>query len=206
MEKTLLPTVYLGNVYYYQLLTKATETAIEIHEHFVKQTYRNRCCIYGANGPLNLIIPLVRWRNNTDVKDIKIAYDAKWQQLHWRSIESAYRSSPFFEYYEDDLLPFYEHKKFDYLIDFNESIQQVIIALLQQSISTRRTQTYVGDSDDYLNYLQKFTPKKKKVHNFPTYFQVFQNKMGFIENLSVIDVLFNLGPETVGYLSHQNSK
>lgn len=199
-EKPLLPSVYLGNIRYYTLLLHYPEVNIAWHEHFVKQTYRSRCTIYGANGPLDLIIPLKKWNNNTPVKEIRISYDSPWQQLHWKSLEAAYRSSPYFEFYEDELLPFYEQQDHHSLVDFNAALQDLILRLLEIGTRTVPTNAYEPPLKKENNFLGEFSPKKAKVYNFPEYSQVFENKHGFLENLSIIDLLFNKGPEAGSYL------
>ncbi|HXC07106.1 MAG TPA: WbqC family protein, partial [Bacteroidia bacterium] len=109
--KYILPCLYLGPVQYYSKLAGGVECLIDLEEHFRKQTYRNRTVIYDANGALKLIIPLCKHPEKTPIRDIRISYDAPWQDLHWKSMESAYRSSPFFEYYEQEFIPFYIDKK-----------------------------------------------------------------------------------------------
>ena len=124
----LLPTTYLGPISYYKLLVQSPFSVIEKHEHYVKQTCRSRCYIYGANGILKLVIPVQSTGNQTAMKDVLIANDTNWQILHWRSICSAYRSSPFFEYYEDELATFFS-KPFEKLMDFNHEIQKKILEI-----------------------------------------------------------------------------
>jgi len=122
----LLPTSYLAPIGYYALLLQNPNCEIEQYEHFVKQSVRNRCDIYGANGKLTLSIPKQRKAcSRTLIKDIKIAYNHPWQKEHWKSICSAYRSSSYFEFYEDFFVPFYE-KRETFLIDFNLKLQEII--------------------------------------------------------------------------------
>ena len=111
MDTALLSTAYLPPIQYFSVLKKNKTVAIEHHEHFVKQTYRSRCHIYGANGMLKLSIPVMHSRERTIIKDIRISYNDNWQKLHWRSIESAYRCSPYFEYYESEFASYYSEKK-----------------------------------------------------------------------------------------------
>lgn len=204
--KILLPSVYLGNITYYGLL-KRGDAAIELHEHFVKQTYRNRCTVYGANGKLDLIVPVEKSKGSQRkiMKDCRISYNDNWQKIHWRSLESAYRTSPYFEYYEDDLKPFYE-KKVDFVVDWNEMLQQKMCELLQLELKWNFTEKYEENYPDTADYRNDFDPNKtlqlsthQPLASLP-YTQVFENKHGFIPDLSIADLLFNTGPEAAGYL------
>lgn len=202
-EKVLLSTSYLAPIQYYTKLLNYKQVYIEIHDHFIKQTYRNRCKIYGANGLLQLSIPVKKDQVKTKVKDILIDYDTNWQKMHWKSIESAYRSSPFFEFYEDDLKPFYT-KKYKYLFDFNADIQKVILDLLEIVTNIKFTEDFIhADNHQFDDYREKIHPKKQVEDpnfNIQKYNQVFTEKHGFIENLSIIDLLFNEGPNVVNIL------
>lgn len=199
----ILPTAYFGPIQYYSKLLKYEEVLIEHHEHFPKQTYRNRCNIYGANGLLALSIPLKKRGERTPVKDIRIAYDQPWQNLHWRSLQASYRSSPYFEYYEDDLAPFYE-KQYDFLIDFNSELHQLICDLLKIEKNTKPTQKYektYGNADDFRGTISpKVNWREDKDYEAKEYTQVFGNKFGFIPNLSIADLLFNEGPSAVKFI------
>jgi hypothetical protein len=203
MESVLLSTAYLAPIQYYTKLIKYSEVVIEIHENYPKQTYRNRCNIYGANGLLSLSIPVKKIQTKTKTKDIAIDYVTNWQKLHWKSIESAYRSSPYFEYYADEFLPFYE-KKFEYLIDYNAEIQQMLLELIGAKATIKITDDYIFNSDLLFDdFRETINPKKTILdeHFRPIeYIQVFDNKSGSIPNLSIIDLLFNTGPETIEIL------
>ena len=200
MNSIILNTAYLPPIAYYKSLLNATSVLIEHCEYFQKQTYRNRCNIYGANGILNLSIPIQKRGVKTLTKDVKISYADNWQKLHWRSLQSAYRSSPFFEFYEDDFVAFYESKKHIFLIDFNAAILATTLKLLDKSIEFKNTTSYYKKYDegvnDHRNYnFQKLTPSDSNTFVKP-YIQVFENKHGFIPNLSIVDVLFNQGAMT----------
>lgn len=203
MEKVILSTAYLAPVQYYSKLLNYGEVLIEIYENYPKQTYRNRCNIYGANGLLSLSIPVKKIQTKTKTKDIKIDYVTNWQKLHWKSIESAYRSSPYFEYYADELLPFYT-RKIDFLIDYNTALQKIIIELIGFNAKITLTNNYVitteSECDDFREIIN---PKKEYYDNHfkpIEYIQVFANKSSFIPNLSIIDLLFNVGPDTLELL------
>jgi hypothetical protein len=160
-----------------------------------KQSIRNRCDIYGANGKLKLTIPKQRkGSDKTIIKEIQISYKQDWQKQHWNSIQSAYNSSPFFEYYQDELQPFFEDEE-KLLVDFNQKLQKVILGLLQQEDNTTFTKKFQheGCFSDFRDHKWKY--KKQETYN-----QVFMEKHGFIANLSIIDLLFNLGPESSDYL------
>ena len=202
-EKVLLSTAYLAPIQYYTKLINYKKVYIEIHDHFIKQTYRNRCKIYGANGLLQLSIPVKKDSVKVKIKDLLIDYDTNWQKIHWKSIESAYRSSPFFEFYADDLIPFYT-KNYKYLYDFNSSIQAIILDLIEHSTQIEYTQDFIKENalglDDFRD---KIHPKKKLYDpdfKIEKYNQVFVEKYGFIENLSIVDLLFNEGPNSLNFL------
>jgi hypothetical protein len=196
-ETAILSTAYLGPIQYYQKLMNYPACIIDNHEHFIKQTYRSRCEIYSPNGVLTLSIPLEKRNKRQPVKDVRISYEYNWQTLHWRSLESSYRRSPFFEYYEDDLRPFYENKKFDFLIDLNESLQQEILALLKLKPNYRFSTEYKSEYDNADDFRNIISPKESKDSD-PSfspkiYSQVFETRHGFLPNLSIVDVLFNQG-------------
>lgn len=173
---------------------------IEYHEYFIKQTIRNRCEIYGANGKLCLTIPKQRkGSSKTLITKIKISNTTNWQKEHWNAIISAYNSSPFFEYYKDELQPYFEKKEI-YLIEFNNKLQELILKFLQIENKHTTSTKYnpIGNFTDLRNSTFKSKQMKK-------YDQVFMEKHGFISNLSIIDLLFNLGPESTDYLNNINT-
>jgi hypothetical protein len=200
----ILSTAYLGPIQHYQKFIAYPDCIIEHYENFIKQTYRSRCDIYSPNGLLTLSIPLEKRNKRQLVKDIKISYEYNWQTLHWRSLESCYRRSPFFEYFEDDFRNYFENKKFEFLIDLNEALQEEVLALLKlkanYSFSTEYKSSYT-DADDFRNII---SPKKSLEldPNFTTkpYNQVFEQRHGFIPNLSILDLLFNEGSRAMNYI------
>lgn len=194
-----LSSVYLGPIVHYVLLVQNKNYEIDTAEHFVKQSYRSRCEIYGANGKLKLIVPLEKWRNRSPIKDVKISYDENWQTLHWRSFEAAYRLSPFFEFYEENLRPFYE-KKYDFLIDFNLALEEKIKSILDISAKAIFTENYKSSDPDYRQLINPKNNELVMAVNFEHYMQVFEEKYGFLKNLSILDLLFNLGPASKAYL------
>jgi hypothetical protein len=195
LNNPLLPTAYLAPIEYYAILLQEPNCSIELHEHFVKQSIRNRCDIYGANGKLQLTIPKQRkGSSKTIIKEIQISYKQSWQKQHWTAIQSAYNSSPFFEYYQDELQPFFEKEEM-LLIDFNHKLQAVILRILQEEKDVKITTEYLhqGNFTDLRNHTWNLEKQER-------YDQVFMEKHGFIANLSILDLLFNLGPESGDYL------
>jgi len=193
----ILPVSYLAPIQYYSKLITYKTVFIEHQEHFIKQSYRNRCNIYSPNGLQMLSIPLIKGHQRQTVKEMKISYDYDWRKLHWRSLESAYRRSPFFEYFEDDFRPFFADEKFNYLIDLNEKLQQVIFGLLKIKPNYCFTEAYQANYADADDYRILLSPKeillKDNYYLVKPYSQVFETKFGFIENLSILDLLFNQG-------------
>ena len=171
----------------------------EQHENFPKQTYRNRTNIYGANGKLSLIIPLSH-NGKRVVKDLEISYAEDWQKLHWKSIKTAYQSTPYFEFYEDHFAPLYE-KKEKFLIDFNlrslESVMKVLKAKKAHSLNSEYQKN--PEETDFRNL---FSAKKESEYEMPEYYQNFSDKYGFIKDLSIIDLIFSKGPESRSYLKN----
>ena len=195
LNNPLLPTAYLAPISYYAILFQYPNCCIELHEHFIKQSIRNRCDIYGANGRLRLTITKERKsKSKKIIKNLNISYRNNWQKQHWNAIESAYNSSPFFEYYKDDLKSFFEEEE-EYLVNLNDKLQKKIISMLGGGNTIKRTTEYLekGDFFDLRNYSWELKNQEK-------YDQVFMEKKGFIANLSILDLLFNLGPESTDYL------
>lgn len=201
MDNVLLSTAYLPPVEYFALLL-SENAAIEREERYQKQSYRNRTVIMNGNGALNLIIPTVHDGRMGIVKDVRIEYVTPWQRAHWRSIESAYNNTPYYLYYKDALKPFYE-REFEFLFDFNLQLTQTLMKLLRLDCEIRTTTEF----SPYINNDPRLLihPKQARREDYPFrlkthYYQVFEDKFGFVPNLSVIDLLFNEGPQAATYL------
>jgi len=199
-NSAILPLFYLPPVSYFRILTERnTSFFIEKQEHFPKQTYRNRAEIASPNGKLVLTLPVVKGsKNHTSVKDVKLSYDIRWQRLHWLSLQTCYRSAAYFEYYEDGLAPFYE-KKYTFLFDFNLELFDWLRNQLK--LNTEYTLTKEYESSGYTwDYRAHFTKNKlDRSEQFKSYFQVFSDRNAFIPNLSIVDLLFNQGPQSKSY-------
>lgn len=196
----LLTSAYLAPIRYYARLYAAQQVVIETHEHYVKQTYRNRCLIAGPNGVQALTVPIEKPAfGKAAMRDIRISDHGNWRHLHWNALQSSYERSPFFDYYADDLRPFYE-KRIDFLLDFNEGLQNTILDLLDLTPEILHTETYLTTPEAHMTDLREvITPKVSWTEDTDfcavPYYQVFAQKHGFIADLSIIDLLFNMGPE-----------
>ena len=205
-QKAILFSSYFPPIQYMSKLLLHEEFYVEQWEHFPKQTYRNRCHILSANGMLPLIIPILHGdKEHQPMLEVKIANDHPWQQLHWKSITTAYRNSPFFDFYEDDLVPLFE-KRYDHLLEFNTELFHVLTRLLGISANLQYTEKYEKEfHDEVTDYRLFIHPKSRKTSSdnifrpLP-YIQTFAERHGFVPNLSVMDALFNLGKESGAYL------
>jgi len=198
----LMSTAYLGPVEYFAHIIHSDDVYFEKEEHYIKQTYRNRCLIYTANGTQSLTIPVIKVNGNrTKIEDIEISYTEKWQLIHWRAISSAYSNSPYFLFYKDELEPFY-FEKHKYLLDFNSKILETILKILECDIEIKFTELYSEKiKKGLIDLRNEINPKKESKIQFSTYIQVFGEKFEFIPNLSIIDLIFNIGPESLQYLN-----
>lgn len=203
MKSACLTTAYLGPVSYYSVLYHYPRIEIEANCNYIKQTYRNRCNIAGANGILPLTIPVEKPGTlKCPIRDIRISDHGNWRHLHWNAIASAYGSTPFFEYYEDDFRPFYQ-KPFTFLFDFNDALCRLICRLLDIRTEIVYTGEYRKEiPPDRVDFRETIHPKKHAENKDPgfvpvPYYQVFRAKFGFIPDLSIIDLLFNMGPESL---------
>lgn len=198
--KKLLPIFYLPPVSWFSVfLDQDSEIIFEQYENFPKQTYRNRANIYGANGKLSLIIP-INHNGKRAMKDIEISYSENWQHLHWKSIKTAYQSSPYFEFYEDKLKQIFNSEEKS-LIKFNLRALEIILNLLKTEKAYSLNEEYIGNPAE-VNYREKFSAKQPTEIEMEEYYQTFSDKLGFLPDLSIIDLLCNKGPESLTYIQN----
>jgi len=201
-QKTIFSTALLPNIDYMAAFTQADNILLERHESYRKQSYRNRYSIAGPNGTQTLIIPVNKnGLHNCPIADLRISYDDNWQKLHWKTWETAYNSSPFFLYYKDDFKKIFD-KNHSFLWDLNMEILSLILELLELDKNIELTNKFHKNYKNILDLREKISPKlPPNIKSYPSYYQVFMKNNGFIENLSVIDLLFNLGNESGMYLN-----
>ena len=196
----LLSTAYFAPVHFYTRFLHHSTVYLEQFENFTKQTYRNRCVISGGNGLISLVVPVVKGRGpKILIRDLQISYDTEWQRNHWQTIVSAYNSSPYFEYYEDELLPFFQNKE-KFLLDYNLRIHETICDFLEIANHLVLTDDFEKVPAGTLNLREAISPKNKKpadpVYQPQNYTQVFNEKFDFLPDLSILDLLFNEGPNS----------
>ena len=196
MNIAYLSSAYLAPVEYYTKLLAYDKVFVEQYDHYIKQTYRNRCTIAGPSGELALSIPTVKPDTlKCPMKDIRISDHGNWRHLHWNAIESAYNNTPFFEYYKDDFRPFYE-KKYEFLLDFNEELRRLVCDLLDMQPAVVYTEHYEPEvANDFRETIRPKHEGEDPAFRPEPYYQVFREKFGFLPNLSIADLLFNMGPE-----------
>lgn len=187
-----MPLSYLPPIAFYQLMLKHKKVVFDIHENFHKQFYFNRCLIYSANGVLKLSVPIKRNKERTALKDVYVFYEQNWRTIHWRSMEAAYRRSPFFEYYEEDFRNLYLGEETEKLVDWNLKLFELVNKLLGVQVDISFTESYQKTYQGINDFRNLNVPgTKSSIALKPIkYQQVFQEKYGFIPNLSIIDLLF----------------
>ena len=200
----LLPIFYLPPISWFSVfLQDDAEIIFEQYENFPKQTYRNRTNVYGANGKLSLIIPMNH--NGTRLlKEIQTSTREKWQHIHWKSIKTAYQTSPYFEYYEDQLEAIFTYKTSS-LIQFNLHAIKIIQKLLKTEKAYSLNSEFLKDPE-ILNYRDQFSAKKETEFEMADYYQSFSDKYGVLKDLSIIDLLCNKGPESLNYIKNIKTK
>ncbi|MEZ7503757.1 WbqC family protein [Flavobacterium sp. Arc2] len=201
---TILHPTYFPSISHFVAMSQSDGIILEIEDNFQKQTNRNRTYIYSPNGIQLLNIPVKHSKaNHQSTKDIEVDSDFDWQKQHYKSLETAYRSSPFFEFFEDDIRPFYE-KKHKFLLDLNFETLEIISKCMREKFDYITTQEYVKEVDSNLILdCRPLADGKKDLSSFEKYIQVFDDKHGFINNLSVLDLLFNEGKFALDYMKNQ---
>ncbi len=205
MTPILLSTAYFPPIEYMSLFLKENDVYMESHEHFQKQSFRNRMQLLAANGTQSLSIPVQHHAPKMSIKEVKIDYATDWQRQHWKTITSAYNNSPFLVYFQDYFYPFYE-KKIDYLFDFNGELLMLILSLLKVEKKINFTSFYYQKEDSsFLDYRSVIHPKRNSKIDYPfkiksPYYQVFDTKFGFTPFLSVLDLICNKGNEAKNFL------
>ena len=202
MSELLLSTAYLPNIQYIRAIAANKTATVEQWESFPKQTYRNRCEIATPGGRMSLTVPVVKACSKQLTRDVRISYAVPWQSKHWHAIASAYGSSPFFMYFKDELEPFYR-KRTEFLIDFNSQITETLLSILGIKAEIRFTDDYIRSGDPQYRDLRNVIHPKVEQHQGQDYYdatpypQVFDSRMPFEPNLSVIDAVFNNGQLTI---------
>jgi len=195
MTTATLSSTYFGPVQWYQKLLRYDRVYVEHCDSYVKQTYRNRCLIATTHGVQALTVPV-----SSEGGHIRISSHGNWRHQHWQALQSAYGDSPFFEFYEDDLLPFFT-EEWEQLYDFNEAIRRKICELIDIRPDVVLTTTYQHTAEnDFRDAIQPKHPAPDPTFQPRRYYQVYEQKHGFLPNLSILDLLFNMGPESVFYL------
>ena len=202
-DPAILSTAYLPNIQYVSKFLGHKEVIIDVHETYQKQSFRNRTSILGANGKMDLTVPVIKqFGNRTKTRDILIEYETNWQSVHWKAIVSAYGHSPFFEIFEAELAPLFK-KKTKYLVDFNRNILlQLFESLGKSDIQIIFSKKYILPEEKKFDFRDTIHPKKRMQSpdkNFkpPEYFQVFAEKHEFVSNLSFLDLVFNEGSQAL---------
>jgi hypothetical protein len=200
----LLSTAYWPNLHYFYYVLRSETILIENHENYEKQSYRNRCRILSANGPLDLFIPVKNRAQKQKISEIEISYGERWQAVHWGAITSAYRNSPYFEFFEDAISPFYKQRT-SLLMEYNSAQLKVFLKIIKENLQINYTSSFdekTGEKDLRKIIHPKLTfetdVEASLVLNRP-YYQTFGNKFPFIPNLSILDLLFNKGIDLKKY-------
>ncbi len=186
----ILPSYYLAPISYYVRLAQCPSAVVDFDEIYRKQTLHNRCWIASPNGPMSLTVPVVKFvPYRTPMRDIRISDHGNWRHLHWNALRSNYGRTPFFEFYADDFAPFYE-RRWDFLVDYNQALQDMILkeelGIKSEELSKREVPSLTGSS--------------LSGSSLPPYYQLFSDRHGFMSDLSIVDLLFNIGPEALLYL------
>jgi hypothetical protein len=198
--KILLSTAYLPPVEYFSLISVADEVLIETEENYIKQSYRNRCYILTAHGRQLLSVPVyLGSQHKIKLKDIRIDYSKRWQQVHLGAIKASYSASPYYQFYFETIEKALSGKE-DFLVDLNYGITMAILKMLKLEIPVRFTTQFEPPAESDYDFRYKLNPKKPSQYCTKKYLQVFNTDKGSVHGLSIIDLIFNTGPEAVVYL------
>lgn len=203
-ETILIEPQSWGSISYFKELISANNIVLDIHSNFQKGTYRNRCKIMGPNGLLSLSVPLVKGNGQHSIfNQVRISYSENWRKDHWQSLVSSYRRSAYFEFYEEQIAPIYSND-YEFLKDFNVASLKIVSELLRIPFDIKFTENYISkdsfEGNDARDIIHPTARKMKYSYELPKYPQVFMDRMDFLSDLSILDILFNLGPRTVDYL------
>ncbi|TDX93079.1 WbqC-like protein [Chryseobacterium daecheongense] len=200
MKNVLLPVFYLPPISWFSVfLNPENNIVLEQFESFPKQTYRNRANIFGANGKLSLIIPISH-NGKRELKDIEISESEDWRKLHWKSIQTAYQSSPYFEYYEDKIRKIFDIEERN-LINFNLKGLEIIQQILKTEKAHSLNVEYIKNPEE-INFRERFSAKIPSEFEMEEYYQTFSDKLGFLKDLSILDLICNKGPESLTYIKN----
>lgn len=200
MTNVLLPVFYMPPISWFSVfLNPENEIIFEQFENFPKQTYRNRTNIYGQNGRLSLIIPISH-NGKKEFRDTEISYREDWRSLHWKSIKTAYQSSPYFEYYEDKFRKIFDLQE-KFLFDFNLKGLEIFQQILKTEKAQSLNEEYIKKPES-INFREKFSAKQPSEFQMEEYYQTFSDKLGFLKDLSVLDLICNKGPESLTYMKN----
>jgi hypothetical protein len=203
MSNIIIHPSYFPSISHFVVIAKADLVTFEMEDNFQKQTNRNRMYIYSPNGIQLLNVPIKHSKEKHQrIKEVKIENDFDWQKQHFKSLEAAYRTSPFFEYFEDDILPIFQ-KKQNYLMDLNLETMSIVSKCLKLEFDYDETIEFFHQADDKIDY-RNLINGKKDISFFEPYTQVFVEKHGFLNNLSILDLLFNEGRYALDYLKKQS--
>ncbi|MGC1390981.1 MAG: WbqC family protein [Bacteroidales bacterium] len=198
--KILVSTAYLPPVEYFSLVSHADEVLVELEENYPKQSYRNRCYILSAHGPQLLSVPVyLGSQHKTPLKEIRIDYSKRWQQVHLRAITSSYNSSPYFQFYFENIEKIISRRT-EFLIDLNMELTESVLKMLKLNIKLTHTTVFEPRGEAAYDFRYKISPKEITRFAGKEYIQVFNTVNHFVNGLSIIDLIFNMGPEAINYL------
>ncbi|RNC84857.1 MAG: hypothetical protein ED556_09745 [Winogradskyella sp.] len=198
----LLHPTYFPNIAHFKAMISSENLIFEVCDNYQKQTYRNRAEIYAANGKLALSVPVsYTQKHRQQTKDVLISGTEQWQAQHLKSLDSAYRMSPFYEFYRDDLRPIF-NTKFKYLLDVTLMSFELLCECLELNIDYKLSDEYAPHDNEPNDYRYLVNAKVKDESQFLKYTQVFTQKHGYLPNLSILDLLFNEGPNTINHLNN----